>query len=91
VFHHMCSRSAGDAWHVVAPFDGPPLAKPMRIAVMSNPGGLGVHPDVAAAVASAAKLLEDAGYIVEERDAPLLVRANEICNQIMSRVGPNDG
>ena len=46
-FRHMCSRPAADAWHVVAPFDGPPLTKPMHIAVISDPGGLGVHPDVA--------------------------------------------
>ncbi len=71
-FRHMCSRSAGDAWHVVAPFEGPALKKPLRVAVMADPGGLRVHPDVAAAVASAARLLADAGYVVEEREAPSL-------------------
>lgn len=48
-------------------------------------GGLGVHPDVAAAIASAARHLADAGYVVEERDPPELIRANEIYTQIMNR------
>lgn len=86
-FHHICSRSAGDAWHVLAPFEGAPLAQPIRVAVMADPGGQGVHPDVAAAVVAAAEQLVDAGYVVEERDAPALARANEIYTQIMSNYG----
>jgi amidase len=72
---------------VPAPVEGPPLARPIRVAVAEDPGGLGVHPDVAAAVRRAAAALEDAGYVVEQRDPPALVRANEIYTQIMMRFG----
>jgi amidase len=84
-FHHMCSRGAGDAWHVAAPFEGAPVAKPIRVAVMSDPGGLGVHSDVAAAVTVAATQLKESGYVIDEREAPALMRATEIYTQIMSR------
>ena len=61
--------------------------RPIRVAVAEDPGGLGVHPDVAAAVRRAAAALEDAGYVVEQRDPPALARANEIYTQIMMRFG----
>jgi amidase len=83
----MCSPSIGDAWHVPAPVGGPPLEKPIRVAVTEEPGGLGVHPDVAAAVRQAATALQDAGYAVEEREPPALTRASEIYTQIMMRFG----
>ena len=86
-FAPMCARSVGDPWQVAAPVEGPPLARPIRVAVAEDPGGLGVHPDVAAAVRRAAAALEDAGYVVEQRDPPALVRANEIYTQIMMRFG----
>ena len=86
-FAPMCSRSVGDPWQVAAPVEGAPLARPIRVAVAEDPGGLGVHPDVAAAVRRAAAALEDAGYVVEQRDPPALVRANEIYTQIMMRFG----
>jgi amidase len=86
-FGPMCARIAGDAWHVAAPVDGPPLAPPIRVAMSRDPGGLGVHPDVADAVRRAADALADSGYVVEERDPPALTRANEIYTQIMTRFG----
>src|ERR671932_189906 len=47
---------------------------PMRVGVVADPGGLGVHPDVRAAVEAAAGALGDAGgYAVEEaEDVPRL-------------------
>ena len=86
-FAPMRGHSVGDAWHVAAPVDGPPLARPIRVAVAADPGGLGVHPDVAVAVRRAADALADAGYVVEERDPPSLQRASEIYTQIMTRFG----
>ncbi|HEX6489391.1 MAG TPA: amidase [Candidatus Dormibacteraeota bacterium] len=41
-----------------------------RVAVVRDPGGLGVHPDVAAAVDRAARALAAAGYDVEDREPP---------------------
>ena len=54
---------------------------------MVDPGGKGVHPDVARAVNSASAMLADAGYVIEVREAPLLQRVSEIYVQIMSRFG----
>ena len=51
----------------VPPF-GSPLPAPIRVAVVANPGGLGVHPDVQTAVETAAAVLEEAGYVVEDVD-----------------------
>ena len=85
-FSVMCHGTApADPWHVAAPLDGPAISKPIRVAVMTNPGDLGVHPDIAGAVTSAARMLQDAGYAVEERDAPSLQRVLEIYLQIMNR------
>ena len=59
-----------DPWVIDAPFDGPPLAKPIRVAVLAEPPGGSTHPAVAAAVRRAAQALADAGYIVEEACPP---------------------
>ncbi|WNG43556.1 indole acetimide hydrolase [Archangium minus] len=57
---------------VPAPLEGPPLVRPLRVAMTADPGGLGVHPDVRAAVELAAAALRDAGYVVDEVDVPRL-------------------
>lgn len=58
---------------VPVPPEGPPATPPVGVAVVADPGGLGVHPDVRAAVEDAASALEDAGYEVEEmEDVPRL-------------------
>jgi amidase len=86
-FRHMCGESSGDPWHVPASFEWPPVRKPIHVAVMVDPGGMGVHPDVARSVDLASAMLADAGYVIEAREAPLLQRASEIYVQIMSRFG----
>src|SRR5215813_4038705 len=55
-----------DPWSIDAPFEGPVLARPTRVAVLPEPPGGGTDPKVAATVRSAAKALADAGYVVEE-------------------------
>src|SRR6266478_2740366 len=55
-----------DPWSIDAPFDGPPLAPPIRVAVMPEPPGGGTDAKVAATVRRAAQALADAGYVVEE-------------------------
>jgi amidase len=57
---------------VPAPLEGPRLPRPIRVAVVADPGGLGVHPDVRSGVESAAAALQDAGYTIEEVDVPRL-------------------
>ncbi len=81
-FAHMCGRHDADPWHAPVPFEGPP--RPRRVSVAEIPG---THPDVAEALRSAAGLLADAGYAVEENEAPALTRAGEIYTQIMSAYG----
>jgi len=55
-----------DPWSIDAPFDGPALAPPIRVAVLPEPPGGSTDPTVAAVVRRAAQALADAGYVVEE-------------------------
>jgi amidase len=59
-----------DPWSIDAPFDGTPLARPIRVAVLPEPPGGSTDPKVAATVRRAAQALADAGYIVEEACPP---------------------
>ena len=86
-FRHMCSNSAGDPWHVEAPFDGKEMKTPIRVGLVLNPGGAEPHPSIQKALRSAATRLVDAGYSVEEVEMPNLVRASEIYTQIMDSFG----
>ena len=85
-FAHMCGRSGGDPWHAPVPLDGPAIPPPLRVWVITDPGAT-PDPGVAGAVRRAAQLLVDAGYLVEEAQAPALNRAGEIYHQIMSAWG----
>ncbi|RSS61174.1 amidase [Streptomyces sp. WAC06614] len=68
---------------VPVPAFGPPPTGPVRVAVVTDPGGHGVHPTVAAAVATAADALRDAGYDVQEvADVPRLDEALEAYGKI---------
>jgi amidase len=66
----MAARDPRDPWWAPAPLEGPPLARPLRVALTVDPGGLGVHADVAAAVRRAGAALAAAGYAVEEVEPP---------------------
>ncbi|MFI1995635.1 amidase [Actinoplanes sp. NPDC020271] len=58
---------------VAMPVDGDAVPGPVRVAVVTDPGDLGVHPTVARAIAGAAEALHDAGYVVEPvADVPRL-------------------
>ncbi|MFJ3925269.1 amidase [Streptomyces sp. NPDC090022] len=68
---------------VPVPAYGPPLPGPVKVAVVTDPGGHGVHPTVAAAVATAAAALRDAGYDVREvADVPRLDEALDAYHRI---------
>ncbi|MFC4590715.1 amidase [Sphaerisporangium corydalis] len=86
-FENMCGRSGGDPWYAPVSVEQPPVAMPIRVAVVLDPDGSGVDPHVADAVRRAAGLLADAGYLVEEHQPPDLVRGGEIFTQIMSNHG----
>lgn len=56
---------------VDVPFEGPPVKKPMRVAMVVDPAGRGgVAPEIVAAIQRAAAWLSEAGYIVEEIAPP---------------------
>jgi len=59
-----------DAWSIDAPFDGPPLPRPIRVAVLPEPPGGSTHPAVSVTVRRAAQALADAGFAVEEACPP---------------------
>lgn len=73
VFQVLAGADPGDPRAVPVPLTGEPLPAPIRVAVVADPGGLGVHPAVARAVDAAAGALRDAGYAVEAvADVPRL-------------------
>jgi amidase len=66
----MAARDPRDPWWVPAPLDGPPVPRPIRVALTADPGRLGVDGGVAAAVRVAGAALAEAGYAVEEVEPP---------------------
>lgn len=68
---------------VPVPVRGEPLPGPVKVAVVADPGGHGVHPTVRGAVEAAADALRDAGYDVREvEDVPRLDEALEAYDRI---------
>lgn len=79
----MSRPSPRDPWYAPAPLAGPPLPRPLRIAMITDPGGGGVDPDVAAGVRVAAEQLAAAGYEVEEVEPPSVATAAELWGQLI--------
>jgi amidase len=85
-----------DPWWVPAPLTGPPVRRPIRVALLDAHDAWGaarIHADVRAAVAQAARWLADAGYAVEPANTPSCVRAVEVwqglqCNEIRRLMWP---
>ncbi len=73
-----------DPWSIDAPFVGPPLTKPIRVAVVADPpGGEPTDPAVSAAVRRAADVLADAGYDVVEACPPRYADAVQVWGQFI--------
>jgi amidase len=72
-----------DPWWVPVPFEGAAVEKPVRVALTTNPGGVGVDDDVASGVREAAKALEAAGYAVEEVDPPQVREALDLWSSLV--------
>src|SRR5204863_3749424 len=66
----MAQRDPRDPWWVPAPFDGEPLARPIRVAVTRNSHGYPMHADIGRAIGRVAGWLDAAGYAVEEIEPP---------------------
>lgn len=67
---NMSGSSPADPLWTPAPLEGPPVNKPVQVAVCLKPGGIQLHPDVEAGVRKAARALSQKGYIVEEKEPP---------------------
>lgn len=68
----MSVGDTNDPKWVDVPLLGPAPARPIRVALVENPAGRGVNAEVRAAVQTAGKWLEDAGYAVEPIEPPEL-------------------
>jgi amidase len=70
-FHAMSVGSPYDNRCVDVPFVGPPVKKPMKVAMVVDPANRGgIASEIAAAIQQAAAWLTEAGYIVEEIAPP---------------------
>lgn len=79
----VCSgQSPSDPWSVspVAAVVG----RPLRVAVTTDPGGLGCDAAIAAGVSRAAAVLKAAGCIVEEAEPPAIAEAHELWGTLLS-------
>ncbi|MEV5283150.1 amidase [Streptomyces sp. NPDC052811] len=78
-YEALAGTDPRDPWAVPVPAYGEPLPAPATVAVVTDPGGHGVDPSIAAAVAVAAEALTDAGYTVREvADVPRLDESLEV-------------
>lgn len=66
----MAGPSWRDPWTVPAPLRGPEAARPVRVAIVTDPAGQGTAQQVQEGVQKAARALHDAGYAVEEAEPP---------------------
>ena len=59
-----------DPWTVPAPLRGSDLARPIRVALVLDPGGHGTAEQVQNGIRRAGQALEEAGYAVDELEPP---------------------
>jgi amidase len=71
----MAGPTWRDPWSVPAPLRGPEPGKPIRVAVVIDPAGLGTARQVQQGVSKAARALDDAGYAIDEIEPPSIVEA----------------
>ncbi len=77
-FDAMAGPTWRDPWTVPAPLRGPELARPIRVALVADPAGLGVTPQVRDGIRKAGAALVDAGYVVDEVEPPQIEVAARI-------------
>ena len=66
----MSAYDPRDPFWMPVPFDGEPLARPIRVAVTRNAHGYPIHPGIVALIDRAAGYLSDAGYDVVDVEPP---------------------
>jgi amidase len=83
----MSARDPRDPWWVPAPLEGPPLPRPLRVAMTVRVPGADVHPAIVRAVEQAGAWLAEAGYAVEAVDPPHLEEAPRLWAEIADNEG----
>jgi amidase len=79
----MARPSWRDPWHVPLPISGPPVPRPIRVALVVNPAGLGTSPQVADGVRKAGEQLAASGYVVDEVEPPAIAQAAEVWANVL--------
>jgi amidase len=69
-FELIAGSTWRDPWTVPVALRGPKVARPVRVALVLDPGGRGTAPQVKAGVRKGADALVAAGYVVEEVEPP---------------------
>jgi amidase len=83
----MSGRDMRDPWWVPAPLEGPPLTKPIKVALARIPDDMDTDADVMALVRTAADHLASAGYDVTEAQVPDLAGTWRLwCDLIMTEL-----
>ena len=82
-----------DPWWVPAPFDGPRLDPPIRVAVTSEAHGYPANPDILAGIERAADTLSNAGYALERVETPSILKPAQawfgvLMTEIVHFLGP---
>jgi amidase len=80
----MSQPDPSDPWWTPAPRLGSRMPGPIRVALTTDPGGHGGSPVVAEGVRTAAEVLADAGYAIEEVDPPCLDESTATLEQILN-------
>ena len=79
----LSAPDARDPRWVPAPLDGPAIDGPVRVAVVRDPLGAGIDPQVRAGVDRAAGWLADAGYHVVDAEPPQIAEATGAWVEVM--------
>jgi amidase len=82
----MATYNPRDPFCVPVPLDGPPLEGRRRVAVLRDVGVTALDPAVDAAISTAARSLEDAGFEVEEVQLPLFAEAWRLWWQLVQGI-----
>ena len=69
-FEVLAGPTWRDPWTVPAPLRGPEPAKPVRVALVVDPAGHGTTKQVQEGILKAARVMSDAGYVVDEVEPP---------------------
>ena len=83
----MSQRDMRDPWWVPAPLEGPPLAKPIKVALARIPDDMETDKEVLALLRTAADHLANAGYEIVEAELPDLAGTWKLwCDLIMTEL-----